>query len=531
MASKSTDLRWVQCQVACAVLLRVFGCLLPFTLSNHFLSPPLSEDHRGELSSAGTHHLVITLFFKSYKLISNRRHGLCAPASPTAMDNIRDEILGVSGRRDSGTNKASNPLERSVSNRITDATGPPLSRAGSQDSILARLGIFDETLDPSNPGFDFERWARTIVDMRARLGLPAPARSGVVFKKLVVHGSSLAVKEQDTVWKMLAAPFSLRRLFQKKQVKTILHGIDGIVQKGELLLVLGRPGSGCSTFLKTITGKMDALKMDSQSVVSYRGIVSYIILDAPKTNTQLGVPHEIMTKRFRGELVYNEEVDKHFPYLTVGETLEFAAAMRTPRARLPGVTRADRRKHVVSVVLAIFGLSHTRNTIVGDDYVRGVSGGERKRVSIAETALSEAALTAWDNSTRGLDAESALNFVGRLRTLSDRGFPPPLLPGSGGFWLTLDSNAILERNGDLPGIPGHRRSLRQGHGALRRQRNLLRSCEFGCSVLRANGLAPSCQANGWRLSHRRHQPGAERGEDEVRKCRSKDGRRLRRPLA
>jgi len=127
-----------------------------------------------------------------------------------------------------------------------------------------------------------------------------------------------------------------------------------------------------------------------------------------------------MATRFKGELIYNEEADEHFPYLTVRETLNFAAAMRTPRARLPGVTRNDRAAHVVDVVMAIFGLSHTRNTIVGNDYVRGVSGGERKRVSIAETALAEAAISAWDNSTRGLDAESALKFVCRLRTLSDR---------------------------------------------------------------------------------------------------------------
>lgn len=127
-----------------------------------------------------------------------------------------------------------------------------------------------------------------------------------------------------------------------------------------------------------------------------------------------------MAKEFQGELIYNGEVDENLPYLTVGQTLEFAAAMRTPRARLPGITRKDRVNHVVQVVLTIFGLSYTRNTIVGNDYVRGVSGGERKRVSIAETALSEAAISAWDNSTKGLDAESALQFVSRLRTLSDR---------------------------------------------------------------------------------------------------------------
>jgi ABC-type multidrug transport system ATPase subunit len=130
-----------------------------------------------------------------------------------------------------------------------------------------------------------------------------------------------------------------------------------------------------------------------------------------------------MAKQFKGELIYNQDEDKHFPYLTVQQTLRFAAAMRTPRTRLPGVTRSDRINHVVEVLLTAFGLSHCRDTIVGDDYVRGISGGERKRVSIAETALSEAAISAWDNSTRGLDAESALDFVRRLRTLSDRKNP------------------------------------------------------------------------------------------------------------
>lgn len=126
-----------------------------------------------------------------------------------------------------------------------------------------------------------------------------------------------------------------------------------------------------------------------------------------------------MSQQFKGELVYNQEVDEHFPHLTVAQTLQFAAAMRTPRTRLPGITRSERVRHVVEVMLAVFGLAHARDSIVGNDYVRGISGGERKRVSIAETALSEAAISAWDNSTRGLDADSALNFVRRLRTLSD----------------------------------------------------------------------------------------------------------------
>lgn len=71
--------------------------------------------------------------------------------------------------------------------------------------------------------------------------------------------------------------------------------------------------------------------------------------------------------------------------------------------------------------MAVFGLSHTYNTKVGNDFVRGVSGGERKRVSIAEMALAGSPLAAWDNSTRGLDSATALKFVESLRLVSDLG--------------------------------------------------------------------------------------------------------------
>lgn len=122
---------------------------------------------------------------------------------------------------------------------------------------------------------------------------------------------------------------------------------------------------------------------------------------------------------FRGEVIYNAETDVHFPHLTVGETLSFAAQTRAPRNRLPGVTRTQYAEHMRDVVMAVFGISHTANTKVGDDFVRGVSGGERKRVSIAEAALSGSPLQCWDNSTRGLDSATALEFVKTLKIQSE----------------------------------------------------------------------------------------------------------------
>lgn len=103
----------------------------------------------------------------------------------------------------------------------------------------------------------------------------------------------------------------------------------------------------------------------------------------------------------------------------MGDTLEFAAEARAPRIRPFNVTREQYAQHMRDVIMAIFGLSHTINTKVGNDYVRGVSGGERKRVSIAEVALSGSPLQCWDNSTRGLDSATALEFVRTLRMNTD----------------------------------------------------------------------------------------------------------------
>jgi len=61
----------------------------------------------------------------------------------------------------------------------------------------------------------------------------------------------------------------------------------------------------------------------------------------------------------------------------------------------------------------------TYPTVVGNAFIRGVSGGERKRVSIAETLATKSAVTCWDNSTRGLDANTALDYAKSLRIMTD----------------------------------------------------------------------------------------------------------------
>lgn len=122
-----------------------------------------------------------------------------------------------------------------------------------------------------------------------------------------------------------------------------------------------------------------------------------------------------MHTHHRGEAIYTAEVDVHFPQLSVGDTLTFAARARQPRQLPQGLNRNEFANHLREVVMAMFGISHTVNTRVGNEYVRGVSGGERKRVTIAEAALSGAPLQCWDNSTRGLDSANAIEFCRTLR--------------------------------------------------------------------------------------------------------------------
>ena len=84
-----------------------------------------------------------------------------------------------------------------------------------------------------------------------------------------------------------------------------------------------------------------------------------------------------MRGRFKGEAVYNAEVDVHFPQLTVGDTLYFAARARVPKQLPSGVSKQRWAETLRDVVLAVYDISHTRSTRVGNEFVRGVSGGER----------------------------------------------------------------------------------------------------------------------------------------------------------
>jgi len=105
---------------------------------------------------------------------------------------------------------------------------------------------------------------------------------------------------------------------------------------------------------------------------------------------------DVISKEFRGDVVYCPEDDIHFPTLTVDETLRFAAKMRAPHNRFEEHTRDYYVNTMTDITETIFGLRLVKNTPVGDAAIRGVSGGEKKRVSIGETLTLRPSITAWD---------------------------------------------------------------------------------------------------------------------------------------
>jgi ATP-binding cassette, subfamily G (WHITE), member 2, SNQ2 len=286
-------------------------------------------------------------------------------------------------------------LFRVLSRRRASVTGKPDAEVDEEHAEIERL--MSRMFGPGRQEHSEEEKTRHV---------------GVVFRDLTVKGMGLGAALQPSVGAIfLGLPRFLKKLIirgpkaatAKPLVRGLLSDFNGCIKPGEMLLVLGKPGSGCSTFLK-ILGNQRFGYEDVQGDVTYGGT------DAKK-----------MAKDFRGEVLYNPENDLHYATLTVKHTLEFALKMRTPdkESRNEGESRKDYVREFLRVVAKLFWIEHTLGTKVGNEFVRGVSGGEKKRVSIAEAMITRASVQMWDNSTRGLDASTALEYVQSIRSLTN----------------------------------------------------------------------------------------------------------------
>lgn len=194
----------------------------------------------------------------------------------------------------------------------------------------------------------------------------------------------------------------------------------GCVRPGEMLLVLGRPGSGCSTFLKTIGNQRSGYK-SVEGDIFYGGTDADTMEDKYRSEGKPILYATFKKHHTNQAVLYNPEEDLHYATLTVRQTLMFALKTRTPdqASRLPGESRKEYQETFLSTIAKLFWIEHCLGTKVGGEIVRGVSGGEKKRVSIGEALVTKASTQCWDNSTKGLDASTASEYVQSLRSLTN----------------------------------------------------------------------------------------------------------------
>lgn len=329
--------------------------------------------------------------------ISSRYSGDAgSPVDATRSEKERPRLQSTSSKR----TFTEEDIRRHLSRRNTDRSGQALSRPATQEEKddLAEINKLMSRM------FGQTRQAQSEEERTRHVG--------VVFKNLTVTGMGLGAALQPTFGDVfLGLPRFLwnfvtkgpRKAAVKPPKKSIINNFSGVIKPGEMLLVLGRPGSGCSTLLKVLGNQRFGYE-DIEGEVTYGG-----------------TDWKTMLKKYRGEVVYNPEDDLHYATLSVKNTLTFAIKCKTPgkESRNEGESPKAYVNDFLKAIVKLFWIEHTLGTKVGNEYVRGVSGGEKKRVSIAEAMITKASTQMWDNSTKGLDSSTALEYVESLRSLTN----------------------------------------------------------------------------------------------------------------
>ncbi|CAL5335920.1 ABC transporter G family member 9 [Camellia sinensis] len=213
--------------------------------------------------------------------------------------------------------------------------------------------------------------------------------AAAVFKKV---NRPVTLKFADVVYKVKPEKGGFLKK-SKSEEKTILKGITGIVLPGEMLAMLGPSGSGKTTLLTALGGRLSG---------RLKGTITYN-----------GEPFSNIIKRNTGFVTQDDVL---YPHLTVTETLVFTALLRLPNT----LTKLEKIVYAQAVITQL-GLTKCRYSIIGGPFLRGISGGERKRVSIGQEMLINPSLLFLDEPTSGLDSTTAQRIVSTLWELANNG--------------------------------------------------------------------------------------------------------------
>lgn len=173
-----------------------------------------------------------------------------------------------------------------------------------------------------------------------------------------------------------------------------LENVSGYAKSGQLLAIMGPSGSGKTTLLHALSGR------------------------SPLKSGAAYINGEIICKKaHRTRLGYVMQNDIFFPTLTLRQTLVYTAYLRLSDKRY--LTSADKLKKVDDIIETL-ELYDCQNSVVGDDVNRGLSGGEKKRLSVACELITDPSILLIDEPTSGLDSCIAAYLIGILKQYAQK---------------------------------------------------------------------------------------------------------------
>ncbi|KAK1361555.1 ABC transporter domain-containing protein [Heracleum sosnowskyi] len=194
----------------------------------------------------------------------------------------------------------------------------------------------------------------------------------------------------------------------------VLKDVTCRAKPWEILAIVGPSGAGKSSLLEILAGKLN-----------------------PQSGSIFVNQKPVEKARFKKLSGYVTQKDILFPLLTVEETLMFSAKLRL------SLPETELRSRVKSLIQEL-GLCHVAGSRVGDNRIRGISGGERRRVSIGVEVIHDPKVLILDEPTSGLDSNSALQIIDMVKTMAEtRGRTIVLSIHQPGFRIVKLFNSIL----------------------------------------------------------------------------------------
>ena len=176
----------------------------------------------------------------------------------------------------------------------------------------------------------------------------------------------------------------------------ILCNVSGALEAGEVLALMGPSGSGKTTLLNVLAHRAAVPKSTIRQDLRING--------EPTTLAS-----------FRKLSSYVEQEDALVGSLTVRETLHFAAQLSLPSS----ISKAARKERIASL-LSSFGLQNQGDTLIGTPIRKGVSGGQKRRVSVASQLITSPKILFLDEPTSGLDSAASFEVMSFVRNVAKK---------------------------------------------------------------------------------------------------------------